>query len=69
MEAHPLPVFHWSEWEMERLGIWHDTNNAQGSEKKKKPRSFVHFQSVSVYRCGGESGRRMLAASSLGPSR
>ncbi|KAI9453038.1 seven-hairpin glycosidase [Lactarius psammicola] len=20
-EAHPLPVFHWSEWEMERLGI------------------------------------------------
>ena len=23
-EAHPLPVFHWSEWEMERLGIARD---------------------------------------------
>ena len=20
-EAHPLPVFHWSEWEMKRYGI------------------------------------------------
>ena len=23
-EAHPLPVFHWSEWEMERYGILDD---------------------------------------------
>ena len=23
-EAHPLPVFHWSEWEKERLGIARD---------------------------------------------
>ena len=23
-EAHPLPVFHWSVWEMERLGIARD---------------------------------------------
>ncbi|KAI0278976.1 glycoside hydrolase [Russula brevipes] len=30
-EAHPLPVFHWSEWEMKRLGIWHDTRVSRGS--------------------------------------
>lgn len=25
-EAHPLPVFHWSEWEMERYGIQNETS-------------------------------------------
>jgi len=25
-EAHPLPVLHWSEWEMERLAIPHNTS-------------------------------------------
>ena len=29
-EAHPLPVFHWSAWEMERYGISHDIWFGQG---------------------------------------
>ncbi|KAH9967535.1 glycoside hydrolase [Russula dissimulans] len=27
-EAHPLPVWHWSEWEMKRLGISHNIDTA-----------------------------------------
>lgn len=32
-EAHPLPVFHWSEWEMERLGIARDVPAEQDLEQ------------------------------------